>query len=271
MIVLRYIAVFFLLFFVAADLSSQPYNYSNLRSKRIAANKSIRIDSLSIVPNTFFIKNADTSFYSVDLVNAFLEWKKEVQTDSVDIMYRVFPYKLNAVAKRYTYDSIMNNFIAEPFVFNRNNRQAGTSSLFDFGAMNYNGSFGRALSFGNNQDVVVNSQFNLQLSGMIGDSIEIAAAITDNNIPLQPDGTTQQLNEFDRVWLQFKKHGWEANLGDIDIRQNQSYFLNFYKRVQGISYSTQTNPSAKVVQQNAGERGGCQRKIYPQYIPGAGG
>lgn len=195
------------------------------------------MDSFSIVPRTFFIKGFDTSYYNVNEVDAYLQWKKRVSVDTVEIMYRVFPYRLNAVAKRFTYDSVMNNFIAQPFVFNRNNRQQSASSLFDFGTMNYNGSFGRALSFGNNQDVVVNSQFNLQLSGLLGDSIQVAAAITDNNIPIQPDGTTQQLNEFDRVWLQFKKRGWEVNLGDIDIRQNDLYFLNFYKRLQGASYA----------------------------------
>ncbi|MGI8635477.1 MAG: hypothetical protein ACR2KZ_08750, partial [Segetibacter sp.] len=235
---LKYIAVYVLVFLSVAPVKSQPYKYSNLRSKKIAASSSLILDSLSIVPNTFFIRGFDTTFYNIDEVNAKLTWKKLLFIDSVDVLYRVFPYKLNAVAKRFSYDSILNNFIAQPNVFNKNNRQGSSGSLFDFGTMNYNGSFARALSFGNTQDVVVNSQFNLQLSGYLADSIHVAAAITDNNIPIQPDGTTQQLNEFDKVWLQFKKNRWEVNLGDIDVRQNKSYFLNFYQRLQGISYST---------------------------------
>ena len=174
-----------------------------------------------------------------------IKWKKQPAKDSVSVFYRVFPYRFNAIAKRYSYDSIDDNFIADRKQFNNRINQPSTSSLFDFGNMNYNGSFGRSLSFGNSQDVVVNSQFNLQLSGMLGDSIQVAAAITDNNIPIQPDGNTQQLNEFDKVWLQFKKHNWEVNLGDIDLRQNQSYFLNFYKRLQGISYSNTSSVGKK--------------------------
>lgn len=216
------------------------------------------------MPRTFFIKGYDTSYYELDEVNAFLSWKKPLPEDSVEIFYRVFPYKLNSTTRRFTYDSVMNNFIARRNVLN--NRQGSAGSLFDFGTMNYNGSFGRALSFGNSQDVVVNSQFNLQLNGLLGDSIQVAAAITDNNIPIQPDGTTQQLNEFDRVWLQFKKNGWEVNLGDIDLRQNESYFLNFYKRLQGISYSNTSsigkNSSNKVLASGAIAKGKFTRNIF---------
>ena len=138
------------------------------------------------------------------------------------------------------YDSVMSNFIGKPFTPNYGT-DPRNESFFNFGNITYNGSFGRGISFGNSQDAVVTSNLNLQLSGYLADSIEIAAAITDNNIPIQPDGTTQQLNEFDRIFLQFKKNNWQLSLGDIDIRQNQLYFLNFYKRLQGVAFETTTD------------------------------
>ncbi|MEJ0101241.1 MAG: hypothetical protein WDO19_01220 [Bacteroidota bacterium] len=57
------------------------------------------------------------------------------------------------------------------------------------------------------------------------------------------------LNEFDQVFLQFKKKNWQLSLGDIDIRQNKSYFLNFYKRLQGVAFQT-TNRISKSLNSN---------------------
>lgn len=217
---------------------------SNLRQKyfKIEAD-SLKIDTTSIVPNTLSVINIPTSDYRLDIINAVLYWNRKPSVDSVLIFYRVFPFKLNPVAQRMSFDSVMNNFYVAPFEFNSGltNSQKG---IFDFGTLKAEGSFGRQIGFGNNQDAVLNSTLNLQLSGMLGDSIEIQAAITDNNIPIQPDGNTQQLNEFDQVFLQFKKKNWQLNLGDIDIRENKSYFLNFYKRLQGISFET-TNRLSK--------------------------
>ena len=211
---------------------------SNLRRKKIAVvADTIRVDTFSVIPNTFLIENFSDSAYFFDNINALLKWRSLPSVDSVTIVYRVFPYKFNSVVQRLSYDSVSYKFYAKPFEFGQNEQQLA-KGLFDFGNLQYNGSFGRGVSFGNSQDAVVNSNFNLTLNGLLGDSIEINAAITDNNLPIQPDGTTQQLNEFDQVFLQFKKRTWNLNLGDIDIRENRSYFLNFYKRLQGISFET---------------------------------
>ncbi len=211
---------------------------SNLRQKtfQIQAD-SLKIDSLSTIPNTIEIKDIPAVDYRFDFINSMLYWIKKPVIQTITVTYRVFPYKLNPVAQRMNYDSVMNNFYVKPYEFNDgyNDQQRG---MFNFGSIKAEGSFGRQIGFGNSQDAVLNSTLNLQLSGMLGDSIEIQAAITDNNIPIQPDGNTQQLNEFDQVFLQFKKKNWQLNLGDLELRQNQSYFLNFYKRLQGISFQT---------------------------------
>ncbi|HET9430691.1 MAG TPA: hypothetical protein VFO70_05920 [Chitinophagaceae bacterium] len=197
----------------------------------------MQIDTLSIVPKSLIVAGIPETDYHFDFVKGILYWKNRPAVDTIILTYRVFPYKLNPVTQRMSYDSIMGNFYVTPFEFNKDlsNQQRG---IFDFGTLKAEGSFGRQIGFGNNQDAVLNSTLNLQLSGMLGDSIEIQAAITDNNIPIQPDGNTQQLNEFDQVFLQFKKRNWQLNLGDIDLRQQQSYFLTFYKRLQGISFQT---------------------------------
>jgi hypothetical protein len=212
---------------------------SNLRQKKISTRISpVQLDSFSIVPNSLVIAGIAPETYKVDEVNATLTWMTAPVIDSVTVMYRVFYGRLNTITQRLNFDDVKNNFLTKPITID--NYETGSKNLFDFGNINYNGSFGRGISFGNNQDAVVNGVLNLQINGIIGDSMQISAALTDNNIPFQAEGNTQQLNEFDRVWIQLKKKGWQLNLGDIDIRRNDAYFLSFFKRLQGIAFQNES-------------------------------
>ncbi|MGN6802250.1 MAG: hypothetical protein ACTHJN_10105 [Ginsengibacter sp.] len=229
--------IVFVLFSVQGFSQQNPASLSNLRSKKIATgNSPLVIDSNSIVPNTVFIPGFSSSDYSVDFAKALITFKTQNRPDTVLISYRVFPFKLNEVTRRFNYDSVRFNFAMEkPFVLHNNETE---NKIIDFGKINYNGSIGRGITVGNNQDAVVNSNLNLQLNGFIGDSLQLTAAISDNNIPIQPQGNTQNIRDFDRIFMQIKKHGWQASFGDIDIRQTSNYFLDFSKRLQGASFST---------------------------------
>lgn len=228
---------------VQGVFSQQPG--SNLRKKIISTQQdSLTLDTLSIIPGTFSIMGVSQEMYHLDNITAKFVWKAKPPETEVMAFYRVFPGRFQPVLQRLRFDSISNHFIAGTTISSRDLVQQ--PSIFDFGNINYNGSFGRGLSFGNQQDVVLNSTLNLQLSGFLADSVQISAAITDSNIPVQPDGNTQNLNEFDRIFIQFKKNNWHFDIGDIDIRQQQSYFLNYYSRLQGAAFGQQTRINDKI-------------------------
>lgn len=213
--------------------SGQGMDLSNLKWSKVPVLKdTILIDSLSLLKNSVFIKGIDTSSYQIDYMKSQLVWKTKPLVDSIEIGYRVLPF---AFAKKYFHKDIKRletNFAISPYYYDAN--EANNNQPFiDFGTVDYAGSFGRALSFGNSQDVVLNSQFNLQLEGDLGDSIKLTGAITDNTIPFQPEGNTQQIQEFDRIFIQLSKKNAKLIAGDFDIKKPTGYFMNFYKRVQG--------------------------------------
>lgn len=234
---------------IAQFPSASPQSGSNLRYKKIPVRAdTLLLDTLSIIPGTVTITDISTDRYTINFLDAKLVWIDPPAADSVTVFYRVYNYKLNAVVQRLNYDSVSFKFYTDPKVFDYGFGEQ-PRGIFDFGNIQYNGSIGRSIGFGNSQDAVVNSDLNMTLSGYLADSIEISAAISDKNIPIQPDGTTQQLNEFDQVYLRFRKKGWQLNLGDIDIRQNKSYFLKFYKRLQGVSFEN-SSPLSSTVRSN---------------------
>lgn len=126
--------------------------------------------------------------------------------------------------------------VANPFAITDQSKKDVVIGLSD---LNRSGSISRAITIGNNQDLSVSSSLNLQMSGRISDDIEIIAAISDDNIPIQPEGNTQQIQEFDRVFIQLMNPNYSVIAGDYELRKPNSYFLNYLKKVKGAMVGTQ--------------------------------
>lgn len=213
-------------------------NLSNIRVKKITVlSDTVAIDSLSIIPGTLMISSSNGDLtegadYIVDYANAEVFFRKEVFTDTLLFAFRVFPLKFSAVIKHKD-ENLVNNTkqaVENPFLYRY---ETVSENVFQWGSISKNGSISRGISFGNNQDVVVNSSLNLQLSGNLSGDIQVLAAITDNNIPIQPDGNTQQLQEFDKVFIQLFNKNNKLIVGDFELEKPKGYFMNFYKKGQG--------------------------------------
>lgn len=227
-------------------LFAQNLSLSNLREKELVlASKRFELDTLTIFPSSLELFDLeqnhliDTAFFSIQ--NNILFWNGPEDRFPLKIRarYRVMPVNLEAVSYRISKDSLKQNSTTDQqLVYGLEyNPFEGTSSFLDVRGLNYSGSFARGISFGNNQDLVLNSSFNLQMNGTLPSGVEVRAAITDESIPLQPEGNTQQLREFDKIFVQLQKDQHQVTAGDYEIRRPDSYFMNYYKKLQGLTYS----------------------------------
>lgn len=262
----RLIPFLSLCFLMLVLSSARAQTGNNLRTLFISTAKdTVQLDSLSIIPGSFFIHNAEgdsvaPNLYTFDFINAQLIWNRKalqqlgVVRDTVyEANFRVFPSRLNKPLAHKTIETSpqINKGYSNPFQIKGDQTR---EDIFKFDGLQKSGAISRGISFGNNQDVVVNSNLNLQLSGKIGDNIELTAAITDDNIPIQPDGNTQQLQDFDRVYIQLANANTKLIAGDFQINRPESYFMNFNKRLKGGSFSTKfdalKNSDGKVIATN---------------------
>ncbi|WP_373399760.1 hypothetical protein V8V91_08955 [Algoriphagus halophilus] len=79
---------------------------------------------------------------------------------------------------------------------------------------------------------------NLQLEGSISDNLKIRASITDQNVPFQPEGNTQQIQDFDNVLIELYNDDFSLAAGDVVLQQRESQFLRYYKNVQGLQFTS---------------------------------
>jgi hypothetical protein len=123
----------------------------------------------------------------------------------------------------------------------RGSRIAAPFSFDDvFGSkLQKSGSIVRGFSLGSNRDLSLNSGFRMQMSGRLTDDLELTAALTDENSPIQPEGTTQTLQEFDKVFVELRGSSVNATFGDFVLDVQSGEFSRFSRKLQGAKGGAQ--------------------------------
>lgn len=238
---LKYLYSLFFLLFLCSGLSAQ--NLSNYFSDTILVSAdSLVIHQNSIIGSSFEVfffdeQKVDTLLYEFSLTQNIVCFDESLLNEKLILKYRVYPFSFRNRLFTNDYNKYKNDRDATGFLINtRQFAPTDLGNFVDFGKLNYTGDVSRGLSFGNGQSVNLNSSFNLQLAGMLTNDIEIKAAITDNNIPIQPEGNTANIQDFDKIYIQLAYKSHFMKVGDFDLKSTDSYFMKFQKSLQGLSY-----------------------------------
>lgn len=213
-------------------------------------NNSYRISGLSIIPfsENIFLAGKHLTAKDYKMVYSKGEFSlsdslKYSDFDTLIISYQAIrlslkkEYKLRSLVTRFdeaTKDTIK--------VVRIEGGRFTAESIFGSGIQR-SGTLVRGFKIGTNQDFSLNSGFRLQLSGRLSDEIELVAALTDENTPIQPEGNTEKLDELDKVFIQIKHPRATGTFGDYYLDKRYGEFGVINRKLQGLmgeyNYSNQ--------------------------------
>ncbi|MFT5582379.1 MAG: hypothetical protein ACI9G9_001644, partial [Psychromonas sp.] len=243
---------------------------SNVKSKvYFGSDTLIFLDSNLIYPNSIQVFQKDNLLpfgaYSYQPEKGGLVLR-DISKDTLTITYRVLPISYQTILQKRDTSQIYQVIKGdrEKFLFTTANEN---QDVFGGTGLNKSGSISRGVTFGNNQNLGVNSSLNLELSGDIAPNLKLLAVVSDDNLPIQPDGNTNQLQEFDQVFIQLYNDKNKLIAGDFWLRKPEGYFTQYQKRAQGLTFENlyQINKDAtfKTQLSAALSKGKFNRQIIP--------
>ncbi|MFH2032605.1 MAG: hypothetical protein ABIJ40_18560 [Bacteroidota bacterium] len=196
-------------------VSILPFSEKVLYREKVLSNEDYRMD----YRNLEFSLTDESAFMLFDTLiieyeSYLLPFKKE--------------YKLRTL--NYVYDEKISDSlrVSQPFT------KPIDSDYFFGNQLEKSGSIVRGFSVSTNKDFSVNSGLRLQLSGRLSDDIEVIAALTDENTPIQPEGNTERLEELDKVFIEVKHPNAGAVFGDYDFKFKHGEFSRLDRKLQGL-------------------------------------
>lgn len=219
------------------------------QKKKLAVSDSVLFHNQST--NPYFFKTTllngkpiDTTDYKVDFSTSKLYlnsrfFQKHPTTDSLQVQFYTYPNFLTKTYKALDTALIrLNSTTGSPIAIQNKKKPLRGKPLE---GLDTQGNIIRGITIGNNQDAVLNSILDLKIEGKLSSKVTLRARINDSNIPIQENGYSQDLKDLDRVYIEMEAPSWSVRAGDLFLKDSTSYFMQFTKKVAGVSIRSHTD------------------------------
>jgi hypothetical protein len=76
----------------------------------------------------------------------------------------------------------------------------------------------------------------LNFKGRVG-SVDFAGSLTDEQLPIQPEGTTEELTDIDKISVEMSGNNFDLMIGDLEVSSGDTKFADYDKHLLGLDSS----------------------------------
>lgn len=103
-----------------------------------------------------------------------------------------------------------------------------------FTDLNRKGVIYRGINIDAGSGVGVVSGFNLELDGKISDNIDVSAYISDDNLAMSDEGSTEALSNIENIHIEFRHPNFITRMGDYDYSYDEGEYGSLERKVSGV-------------------------------------
>ena len=160
------------------------------------------------------------------------------------ITYRTLPFAIKEVYKRDLYGEQKetgmegdgkdgrkepsNLPIFQPNADSQHSPDSQTSQLEVSGSQTF------GISLGSGRNITPNQELRVNVQGKASKNITVLALLSDQDLPIQPEGTTENIQDIDQKLIRITHPNMSGTLGDFEGSLGASEFIFFPRALEGV-------------------------------------
>ncbi len=158
---------------------------------------------------------------------------------TITITYRTLPFAIKQVYKRTLYGKTLPADVNRvPYPHPDTDRTVKTQTVTPNPQPNsqleVSGSQTFGISVGSGRALSQNQELRINVEGKISDNISVLALLSDQDLPIQPEGTTENIQDIDQKLIRITHPNIKGTLGDFEGRLGNTEFIFFPRALEGV-------------------------------------
>ena len=157
------------------------------------------------------------------------------------IIYQTLPFAIKQVYKRDLYGTEVSS--QQSAVGNQQDdatppenlsaESRGSPTVSD-SQLEVSGSQTFGISVGSGRGVTQNQELRVNVEGRVSETISVLALLSDQDLPIQPEGTTENIQDIDQKLIRITHPNMRGTLGDFEGSLGASEFIFFPRALEGV-------------------------------------